>query len=129
MNATISVVVAALAVFVASSIWYIVLTPIEARALGTAAIDRGKPSAQKALLELLRSVLLAAVMVGIAHTAHLHGVGSAVLLGLVLWAGFPFVLLTGSMMWDSVPTPTAVLHGGDWLLKLVLISAIVGLWL
>jgi hypothetical protein len=129
MNATISVVVAALAVFVASSIWYSALTPIEARALGAAAIDRGRPSAPKALVELLRSVLVGAVVAGVAHAAHLHGVGSTVLLGLALWAGFPFVLLTGSMIWDKVPTPTALLHAGDWLLKLVLISVIVGLWL
>jgi hypothetical protein len=33
------------------------------------------------------------------------------------------------MMWDKVPTVTAVLHAGDWLLKLLVISAIVGLWL
>jgi hypothetical protein len=39
------------------------------------------------------------------------------------------VLLTGSMIWDRVPAPTAALHAGDWLLKLVVISAIVGLWL
>lgn len=73
MDATISVVVAAVSVFVVSSVWF--------------------------------------------------------LLGLALWLGFPFVLLTGSMIWDRVPAPTAALHAGDWLLKLVVISAIVGLWL
>jgi hypothetical protein len=65
----------------------------------------------------------------VARTSHLHTVGSTILLGLALWLGFPFVLLTGSMMWDRVPAPTAALHAGDWLLKLVVISAIVGLWL
>jgi hypothetical protein len=52
-----------------------------------------------------------------------------VLLALVLWLGFPFVLLTGSMMWEKVPAVTAILHAGDWLLKLIVISVIVGLWL
>jgi Protein of unknown function (DUF1761) len=65
----------------------------------------------------------------VARACHLHTVGSAVLLGLVLWTGFPVVLLTGSMMWEKVPAPTALLHAGDWLLKLVVIAAIVGLWL
>jgi len=55
-------------------------------------------------------------------------VGAAVLLGLALWLGFPFVLLTGSMMWEKVPAVTAILHAGDWLLKLVVICVIVGLW-
>ena len=69
------------------------------------------------------------MIAGVARASHLHSVGSTVLLGLVLWLGFPLVLLTGSMMWDKVPTVTAVLHAGDWLLKLLVISAIVGLWL
>jgi hypothetical protein len=129
MNATISVAVAAVSVFLVSSIWYGVLGPLEARALGPAAIDRGRPSAWKALFELLRSVLVAAVIAGVARTSDLHTVGSTILLGLALWLGFPFVLLTGSMIWDKVPTPTAALHAGDWLLKLAVISAIVGLWL
>jgi hypothetical protein len=46
-----------------------------------------------------------------------------------LWLGFPLVLLTGSMIWDRVPTVTALLHAGDWLLKLLVISVIVGLCL
>jgi hypothetical protein len=81
------------------------------------------------LLELARSVLLGAVIAGLARTADLHSVGSSVLLALVLWLGFPFVLLTGSMMWEKVPAVTAILHAGDWLLKLIVISVIVGLWL
>lgn len=39
------------------------------------------------------------------------------------------VLLTGSIMWEKAPTVTALVHAGDWLLKLLVISAIVGLWL
>jgi hypothetical protein len=46
-----------------------------------------------------------------------------------LWLGFPLVLLTGTMIWDLVPTVTALLHAGDWLLKLLVISVIVGLCL
>ncbi len=130
MNATVSVVIAGISVFLLSSSYYIALTPIEVRALGPAAPDRGgRPAPVKALLELARSVLVGAVIAGVARTCHLHTVGSTVLLGLVLWAGFPLVRLTGSIMWDKVPPVTALLHAGDWLLKLLVISAIVGLWL
>ncbi len=59
---------------------------------------------------------------------HLHTVGFAVLLALVLWTGFPLVLLTGSMMWEKLRTPTAALRARGWLLKLVGIP-IVGRWL
>jgi hypothetical protein len=130
MNAPASVLIAGISVFLLSSIYYIALTPVEVRMLGPAAPARGgRPSPPKALLEIARSVLVGAVIAGVARACHLHSVGSTVLLGLVLWLGFPLVLLTGSMMWDKVPTVTAVLHAGDWLLKLLVISAIVGLWL
>ena len=130
MNATVSVLIAAVSVFVLSSVWYTALTPVEVRVLGPAAPDRGgRPSPVKALLELARSVVLGAVVAGVAHSAHLHSVGSAVLLGLVLWTGFPLVLLSGSILWEKVPPVTALLHAGDWLLKLLVISVIVGLWL
>jgi hypothetical protein len=130
MNAPASVLIAGISVFLLSSIYYIALTPVEVRMLGPAAPARGgRPSPPKALLEIARSVLVGAVIAGVARACHLHSVGSTVLLGLVLWLGFPQVLLTGSMMWDKVPTVTAVLHAGDWLLKLLVISAIVGLWL
>ena len=130
VNSTLSVAIAALAVFVLSSAWYTALTPVEVRVLGPAAPNRGRrPSPLKAVFELLRSVLVAAVIAGLARACDVHTVGGTVVLGLVLWAGFPLVLLTGSMMWDKVPTPTALLHAGDWLLKLVAISVIVGLWL
>jgi hypothetical protein len=79
MNATISVAVAAVSVFVASSIWYGALSPLEARAVGSAAVDRGRPSPRKALLELLRGVLVGTVVAGVARAAHLHGVGATVL--------------------------------------------------
>ena len=59
MSPTVSVVVAAVSVFVLSSIYYSALTPVEARVLGPAAIGRGRPSPAKALLELLRSILVA----------------------------------------------------------------------
>ena len=130
MNATVSVVIAGISVCLLSSIYYIALTPVEVRALGPAAPERGgRPAPAKALAELVRSMLLGAVIAGVARACHLHGVGSTVLLALVLWTGFPLVLLSGSVMWDKVPTATARLHAGDWLLKLLVISAIVGLWL
>src|SRR5438105_13158963 len=104
--------------------------PVEVRVLGPAAPARGgRPSPVRALLELARSVVLGAVVAGLAHVSHLHSVGSAVLLGLVLWTGFPLVLLSGSMLWEKVPPVTALPHVGDWLLKLLVISALVGLWL
>jgi hypothetical protein len=127
---TLSILVASVSVFVLSSVWYMALSPVEARFLGAAAPQRGgRPGPAKAGLELLRSAIVAGVIVGLARRSHVDGVGAVVLLGLVLWAGFPLVLLTGSVIWERVSPVTAALHAGDWLLKLVVISIIVGFWL
>ena len=52
----------------------------------------------------------------------------AVGLGLATWVGFPVVLLTGSIQWENVSWRLATIHAGDWLVKLTLVSCIVGLW-
>jgi hypothetical protein len=68
----------------------IALTPVEVRVLGPAAPDSGRrPAPAKALLEFVRTAVVAAVVVGLARTLDLCAVGSTLLLGLVLWVGFP----------------------------------------
>lgn len=130
MGSVISVIAASIVVFVLSSAYYAVLTPTEKRLLGEHAPDRGnRPPPLKILLELARSLVVAAVIAGLARYAGLTDVKSAVVLGLVLWVGFPAVLLTGSMMWEKTPAVTAALHAGDWLIKILATSAIVGAWL
>jgi hypothetical protein len=59
---------------------------------------------------------------------HFISTGSALSLALLLWVGFPLILLTGSVLWENVPAKLAALHAGDWLLKLILMSAILGAW-
>ncbi|MEU1735168.1 DUF1761 domain-containing protein [Streptosporangium sp. NPDC020145] len=126
----ISVIAASIVAFVLSSTYYALLTPTEKRLLGERAPDRGdRPPPLKILLELVRGLVVAAVIAGLARYAGLTDVWSTVVLGLVLWAGFPAVLLTGSMMWERTPAVTAALHAGDWLVKILVISAIVGAWL
>ncbi|MFF0572957.1 DUF1761 domain-containing protein [Streptosporangium saharense] len=130
MSSLISVVTASIVVFVLSSVYYALLTPVEKRLLGERAPDRGdRPPPLKILLELARGLVVAAVIAGLARYAGLTGVWPVVVLGLVLWAGFPAVLLTGSMMWERTPAATAALHAGDWLIKILVTSAIVGAWL
>lgn len=118
---------AALVAFVLSSVYYAAATPLERRAVGEAAPDRGRPKAWKVLTELLRTAIVASTFAWIAHRAGDLGVSNAIVLALILWVGFPLVLLTGSVTWEKVHPATAAIHAGDWLLKLVLIAVIVGL--
>jgi hypothetical protein len=123
----VGLVVAAVAAFVISSVYYAVATPVERRVLGAAAIDRGRPQPWKVLTELLRTAVVAGVFAWIAARPELASLPGSLGLAALLWVGFPAVLLTGSMLWERVPPVTAAMHAGDWLLKLVLIGVVVGL--
>jgi hypothetical protein len=122
----IGVAVAAVAAFIASSLYYALITPAERRVLGDRAIDRGRPAPWKVAAELVRTAVVAAGFAWIASQAGLEHLPAALGLAAVLWIAFPAVLLTGSVTWEKVPPITAAIHAGDWLLKLLLIAVAVG---
>ncbi|KXO89842.1 hypothetical protein AXK57_06960 [Tsukamurella pulmonis] len=121
------IVVAALAAFVLSSVYYVLLSPVEQRALGDRALDRGKPGPAKIVAELLRTAIVAAGFAWIVDRSGFLSLPGALVPAVVLWVAFPLVLLTGSIIWERVPWQTAAIHAGDWLLKLVLIAIVLGL--
>jgi hypothetical protein len=109
--------VVSVAAFVLSSVYYAVFGRLRAAELGHDVPRR--PAPWQVLAELLRNVVLALVL------ALLHvGWGGA----LLLWLAFPVVLLTGSVMWDRAPRRLAVVHAGDWLLKLLLMTLVLANW-
>ena len=116
-----------LAAFVVSTVWYGVFGAQRAE-LSEAAAEQGAPPPWKIGLELVRSAVVAAVVAGLAALVGVTDLAGALLLGLALWVAFPVVLLTGSMIWENVPARLAAIHAGDWLLKLLAIAVIVGLW-
>ncbi len=120
------IAVASFAAFVVSSVYYSLLTPLEQRALGERALDRGRPGPGKVVAELARTALVAAVFAWVAGRTDLLHLPGALLLAVVLWVGFPVVLLTGSVIWEKVSPVTAAMHAGDWLLKLLLVGAVLG---
>lgn len=54
-----------------------------------------------------------------------HGAGSGALLGLALCA-LPLVLLMGGVVHENTSPSAAGIHLLDWVLKLVIIGAIIG---
>jgi uncharacterized protein DUF1761 len=116
---------AAAASVVASGGWYAVFGSTLAR-LDEAYADSSSPSAWMLPVEFARSATVAtAVAVLATHTGTAEP-REAVRLGLLLWGAFPVVLLTGSVVHEKAPWQQAAIHAGDWLVKLMLISAIVG---
>ena len=121
-----AVAVSALAGFVAASVFYSIFAA-QLQTVSAAAAE-ARPPVWKMLVELMREFVVALVFAGIANEIGVDNVGSSLLLALALFAGFPLVLWTGAILWEKTPWKLAALHGGDWLFKLLLIGAIVGVW-
>lgn len=119
--------VAIVAAFVVSGVWYGVLGR-QMAALHPAYAESGRSSAATAVVELVRNLVLAVVIAGLAGQLGLTRLTDGLLLGLVLWLGFPVILLAGSVFHEKVPPKLAAIHAGDWLLKLLVIGGLVGGW-
>lgn len=123
-----AIVVAAVAVFVVSTVYYIVFTS-QLKQLSAAYADAdARPPAWKPVVEVVRSLVVGTLVAGLVSIIGIADLVGALQLALALWIGFPVVLLLGSVIWEKVPPMLAVIHSGDWLLKLVVIAMIVTLW-
>jgi hypothetical protein len=87
-----------------------------------------RPKPKNIILELLRTFVLALVFAVILSGMKDTSLHASLLLGIQLWLAFPLILLGGSVLWDKVPLKLAAIHTGDWLIKMLLIAAIVGVW-
>src|SRR6266852_5640604 len=117
-----------IAAFVASSVWYSPLLFgkqfMELSGVGPSA----GPSVGKVVGELGRNLILAYVLGRFVVLLEVVDWKGALNLGVWLWIGFPVLLLSGSLMWQNVPWMLAAIHAGDWLVKILLIAVILGVW-
>jgi hypothetical protein len=128
-----AVLVAAVAVFVLGWLWYSPLLfykPwMRLRGLDpVAAMAGAQMPAGKLLIEVGRCLVLAYVLARFVALLGVSGWMGAVHVGLLLWIGFPVILLAGSVLWDNVPWKVAAIHAGDWLVKMLVIPIIVSAW-
>ena len=123
-----AIAVAAVAVFVVSTVYYIAFTDRLKRLSAAYADADARPAAWRVVIEVVRSLVVGTVVAGLVSLIGVADLVGAVQLALALWIGFPVVLLTGSVIWEKVPPMLAAIHAGDWLLKLLVIAVIVTLW-
>lgn len=128
-----AVLVATVVVFVLGWLWYSPLLFFKPwmRARGMdpdAAMAGAKMPAGKLVIEFIRCFVLAYIIAIFLSGRGVSGWMGAAHFGLLLWVGFPVVLLTGSVIWDNVPTKVAAIHAGDWLVKLLVIPIILSAW-
>jgi hypothetical protein len=110
--------------FVLSGAYYAVLGERLARVSAAA----GSMPPWKVAAELLRNLVLAAVVAGLAARGEIDEWTGGLLLGLALWIGFPLVLWTGALIHENTPIRLAAIHAGDWLVKLLAIAVLVSVW-
>ncbi len=122
-----AVLVAAIVVFVIGFAYYAVFAGQLAE-VSAAAAAGGQPPPWKIAAEFSRGLILATVVAGLASQGEIDEWTGGLLLGLALWIGFPFVLWTGAMLHEHTPLKLAVVHGGDWLVKLLVVGVIVSIW-
>jgi len=82
----------------------------------------------KFFLAPLREILTACVLAFLIARVRPGNLGSALVLGLVLWAGFYGVQLTGAVIWDNMPWQLGAVHAGDWLMKTVFMTIVLAWW-
>lgn len=118
---------AVIVAFVASMIWYIIFAKQRAR-LSHSSTDMKRPQPLKMVIEIFRNIILASVIAFLVHQFGISSLTRAINLGIVLWIGFPLMLLTGSIMWENVSWKLALIHSGDWFIKLLVMTIILGVW-
>ncbi len=120
-----AVLIAAVAALVISGVYYGALGARLAALSSAYADGAGRSPAATVPVELVRGAVLAVVVsVVVAPLTVTGALGSA----LLLWIGFPVVLLAGSVFHERVPWRLAAIHVGDWLLKLLAVALIVSVW-
>jgi hypothetical protein len=124
-----AVLVAAFAAFVMSSLYYSPLLLANVwRTVDPGPASSASPTIGKVVAEIARTLVITYVL---ARLIALLGNGnwkSAVGLAVWLWFGFSAMMWAGAIMWEKTPWQIAAIHSGDWLLKTLLIAAIIGLW-
>jgi Protein of unknown function (DUF1761) len=121
------VLVAGIAAFALGGTYYAVLGE-QLAAVSAAAAASEQPPPWKLAVELLRCLILAAVVAGLAVRGEVDEWRGGLLLGAALWIGFPLVLWIGGVIHENTPWKLAAIHTGDWLGKLLVVAVIVSVW-
>lgn len=122
-----AVLICAVVSVIVSTVWYSFFAKEMAK-LHKAYANTKQPPPWQILLELTRTGILATIIAILFVYIGVQDWIAAIEFALLIWIGFPVVLLTGSVLWEKVPVKLAVLHAGDWLLKLLIIAIILGIF-
>lgn len=121
-----AVIVAAIVAFIVSAVWYIGFGNELAKLSATYATAQA-PQAWEIVAEFARSLVVAYVLARFVSLLGIINWKGALRFGAWIWV-FPAAILSGSVLHEHYPWMLAAIHAGDWLIKLLLISFIIGVW-
>jgi hypothetical protein len=120
---------AALAAFVASLAWYAVFgsAMVELSGADPSTAASTVSPAWAMLFVVAQSLVVASALAYFVSRLGIVDLRAALRLGALVWI-FPASILLGSVVHENVPLALAAIHAGDWLVKLLLMSVLLGAW-
>jgi hypothetical protein len=121
-----SIFVAALAAFIASSIWYGAIFGGVWRQLAPSASSSVGPL--EIIAQFIRNLIVAAALARLIVQAGAVNWVGAVRVGLWCWLGFQAMAIAGSVIHEGYPLTLYAIHTGDAVVTTVLMSFVIGFW-
>lgn len=118
----ISILISTITLFVIGAVYYTILGSELAK--HSTAFANQEFTAINAIVELLRCIILSFVLVKLVSMLTITTWEKALSLSTLLWIGFPFVLWLGAVNHEKTPIMLAIIHSGDWLIKLIVVTII-----
>jgi len=125
-----AVLITAVVAFIASGAWYAVFgnAMVRLQKEWRAAEIPEKPDPWKMLGFFVSGLVTAFALAILIGLINISGWLGAAGLGVLLWIGFAATQWLGSILGEDVPLRLAAIHAGDWLIKLVLMAVLLGVW-
>lgn len=121
----ISIVLATVAGFIVSGIWYTLFGSLWQQLKGVADATAAEEAGLGVMIgEIVRTFILACVIAYFVVILDLKTWISTFKFGLIIWIGFPSLILLGSVLHENVHPGIAAIHTGDWLVKLLVMLTV-----
>lgn len=88
-------------------------------------VPNAKIASWKPIAEIIREFVVAYVLLYFVRQTRVKTLAEAARLGFWLWLGFPVAMLVGASLWDNKPWELTLIHGGDWLIKMLAMAMVI----
>ena len=126
-----AILVSGVAGAIVTGLWYTLFKDLHTKLLpkdSKQIVDFKTAPVSSKVLDFLRGYVVAGVLAYLVNATNTTTIGEAAGLAVVLWIGFPVVLLMAPVIWGRESWKLSALHSGDWFLKLLVMTIIIGVW-